>query len=146
MSRLIDADALLKDIKGRKTRSYPKGELEWTIEQQPTIEAVPVVHGYDLVSRKMVVQYLQEQQANVIIEKAKKGFVSDDVCDGMKSAVDAFMNFIVQAPSEEAVPVDRNRIIDEFARKAVERLEELNCEAWRKDILAIAEEMKGGAE
>ena len=40
--RLIDADALLKDIKGRKTRSYPKGELEWTIEQQPTIEAVLV--------------------------------------------------------------------------------------------------------
>lgn len=59
----------------------------------------------DLISRKMVVQYLQEQQSNVIIEKAKKGFVSDDVCDGMKSAVDAFMNFIVQVPSEEAVPV-----------------------------------------
>ena len=43
--RLIDADALMKDIKGRKTRSYPKGELEWTIEQQPTIEAAPVVYG-----------------------------------------------------------------------------------------------------
>ena len=43
--RLIDADALLKDIKGRKTRTYPKGELEWTIEQQPTIEAVPVMRG-----------------------------------------------------------------------------------------------------
>jgi hypothetical protein len=40
----------------------------------------------------------------------------------------------------------RNKAIDEFATKAIERLEELNCEAWRKDILAIAEELKGGAE
>ena len=59
----------------------------------------------DLISRKMVMEYLQEQQANVIIEKAKRGFVSADVCDGMKSAVDAFINFIVQAPSIEATPV-----------------------------------------
>jgi hypothetical protein len=43
--RLIDADKLMEYVKGRKTRNYPKGELEWTIEQLPTIEAVPVVHG-----------------------------------------------------------------------------------------------------
>ena len=38
----------------------------------------------DYISRKMVMKYLQEQQANVIIEKAKRGFVSEEVCDGMK--------------------------------------------------------------
>ena len=37
-------------------------------------------------------------------------------------------------------------IIDEFAQKAIERLEDMGCEAWRKDILAIVEEMKGGVE
>lgn len=40
--RLIDADTLMKDIKGYKLGKYPKGELEWKIEQQPTIEAAPV--------------------------------------------------------------------------------------------------------
>lgn len=43
--RLIDADKLMEYVKGRKTRNYPKGELEWTIKQMPTIEAVPAVHG-----------------------------------------------------------------------------------------------------
>lgn len=46
-------------------------------------------------------------------------------------------------PTIEAVQVDRNRIIDEFAQKAIERLEDMGCEAWRRDIMAIAEEMKG---
>lgn len=59
----------------------------------------------DYISRKMVMKYLQEQQANVIIEEHKHGFVSEDVCAGMHAAVNAFINFIVQAPSEEAVPV-----------------------------------------
>lgn len=120
MSDLISRSALLEEVKSLTVtvtglragkgvlHEYAKqyrDTLLRIINEQPAIKAVPVVHGYDLISRKMVVQYLQEQQANVIIEKAKKGFVSDDVCDGMKSAVDAFMNFIVQAPSEEAVPV-----------------------------------------
>ena len=47
--RLIDADKLMEYVKGRKTRNYPKGELEWTIEQLPTIEAVPAVHGRWLI-------------------------------------------------------------------------------------------------
>lgn len=59
----------------------------------------------DLISRKTVMKYLQEQQANVIIEKAKHGFVSEEVCDGMQAAVDAFINFIVQLPTIEAVPL-----------------------------------------
>lgn len=119
----------------------------------------------DLISRKMVVQYLQEQQANVIIEKAKKCFVSDDVCDGMKSAVDAFMNFIVQAPSEEAVPVvygcnnnQNYHEVDEFRCSVCG----LHLEDWSRHVYEDGEEiikeyvfkycpecgamMKGGAE
>lgn len=42
--------------------------------------------------------YLREQQANVIREKNKNGFVPADVCEGMGLAVDAFINFTVQAP------------------------------------------------
>ena len=49
----------------------------------------------DLISRNAVMDYLREQQANVIIEKNKNGFVNADVCDGMSSAIGAFMNFIV---------------------------------------------------
>lgn len=59
----------------------------------------------DLISRKVVMEYLQEQQAKVIIEKNKGGFVSKEVCDGMQSAVNAFMNFIVQCPT--AYDVDK---------------------------------------
>ena len=40
----------------------------------------------------------------------------------------------------------RNEAIDEFAQKAIERLEDMGCESWRRDIMVIAEEMKGGTE
>lgn len=66
----------------------------------------------DLISRSAVMDYLRERQANVIIEKNKTGFVLVDVCDGMNSAISAFMNFIVQLPT--AYDVD----------KVVERLKE----------------------
>lgn len=65
-----------------------------------------------LIDRNAVMDYLREQQANVIIEKNKNGFVNADVCDGMSSAIGAFMNFILQIPT--AYGVD----------KVVERLEE----------------------
>lgn len=52
----------------------------------------------DLISRNVVMDYLIEQQVNVIIEKNKNGFVNADICDGMSSAIGAFMNFIVQLP------------------------------------------------
>ena len=47
--------------------------------------------------------YLREQQANAILEKNKNGFVPADVCGGMELAVDAFMNFTVQAPAAYSV-------------------------------------------
>ena len=59
----------------------------------------------DLISRNAVMDYLREQKANVIIQKNKNGFVSADVCDGMSSAIEAFINFIVQAPT--AYDVDK---------------------------------------
>ena len=52
----------------------------------------------DLISRCAVMEYLRDQQENVITENNKKGFVSPDVCDGMNSAISAFMNFIEQMP------------------------------------------------
>lgn len=59
----------------------------------------------DLISRSAVMDYLREQQANVIIEKNKNGFVNTDVCDGMSSAICAFMNFIMMLPA--AYDVDK---------------------------------------
>lgn len=59
----------------------------------------------DLISRKAVMDYLQEQQANVIIEKNKNNPVTYDAAKGMLASVDAFMNFIVQAPT--AYDVDK---------------------------------------
>lgn len=53
----------------------------------------------DLISRTMIMDYLREQQANVIMEKNKNGFVPVDVCDGAESAISAFMNFVLQMPT-----------------------------------------------
>lgn len=64
----------------------------------------------DLISRSAVMDYLREQQANVIIGKNKNGFVSEDVCDGMISAIDAFMNFIVQMP----VFYSLDKVVEQF--------------------------------
>ena len=41
--RLIDADALIKSIKGYRLGKIPKGELEWKIENAPTVDAAEVV-------------------------------------------------------------------------------------------------------
>lgn len=77
----------------------------------------------DLISRNAVMDYLREQQANVIIEKNKNGFVNADICDGMSSAIGAFMNFILQVPT--AYDVD----------KVAERLEseKSGLTAWAED-------------
>lgn len=72
----------------------------------------------DLISRSMVMDYLREEQANVTMEKYKRGFVSADVCDGMSSAIEAFMNFIIQMP----VAYDIDNIIkdlEEYARSDI---------------------------
>ena len=69
----------------------------------------------DLISRKTVIEYLQEQHAKVIIEKHKDGFINEDVCSGMEASIDAFVNFIVKAPTVEAVPVVRGEWVETSA-------------------------------
>lgn len=52
----------------------------------------------EMIDREMILDYLREQQTNVIIEKHKNGFVNKDVCSGTESAISAFMNFILTCP------------------------------------------------
>lgn len=68
----------------------------------------------DLISRSMVMDYLKEQKTNVIAEKNKKGFVSEDVCDGMSSAIGAFMNFVEQAP----IAYDLDKVVKDLEEYA----------------------------
>ena len=66
----------------------------------------------DLISRKAVIDYLREQNNNVIIEKQKDGFVSEDICRGMESAISAFRNFILTLPTA----FDKEKVIDEIKK------------------------------
>lgn len=70
----------------------------------------------DLISRQMVMDYLRVQQAQVIMEKARKKAVTHEALKGMEASIEAFMNFINQIPT--AYDVD----------KVVEQLEELTGE------------------
>lgn len=54
-----------------------------------------------------------------------------------------FFNF--DSPVARVDEKSYNKAIDEFARLAVEKLEDMGCEAWRRDIEQIAERLKGGA-
>lgn len=64
----------------------------------------------DLISRKAIIDYLREQNNNVIIEKHKGGFVSEDTCRGMESAISAFRNFILTLPTA----FDKEKVIEEL--------------------------------
>lgn len=66
----------------------------------------------DLISRKAVMDYLREQNNNVIIEKHKDGFVSEDACRGMESAISAFRNFILTLPTA----FDKEKVIKDLGR------------------------------
>lgn len=68
----------------------------------------------DLISRSLVMDYLREQETNIITEKNKKGFVSADVCDGMISAIGAFKNYIMQVPAA----YDSDKVIKELEEYA----------------------------
>jgi small nuclear ribonucleoprotein (snRNP)-like protein len=69
----------------------------------------------DLISRKAVMDYLREQQANVIIEQNKENHVTYEATKGMLSSVDAFMNFIVQLPTV----YDVDRAVEQITKKAI---------------------------
>ena len=66
----------------------------------------------DLISRKEVLDYLREQNNNVIIEKHKGGFISEDTYRGMESAIDAFRNFILTLPTA----FDKEKVIEELQK------------------------------
>lgn len=68
----------------------------------------------DLISRKAVIDYLREQNNNVIIEKYKDGFVSEDTCRGMESAIRAFRNFILTLPTA----FDKEKVITEMKKNS----------------------------
>ena len=68
----------------------------------------------DLISRSIVMDYLREQETNIITEKNKKGFVSADVCDGMISAIGALKNYIMQVPAA----YDSDKVIKELEEYA----------------------------
>ena len=131
MSRLIDADRMKKvsEIQMANFNSI-EGVREW-VDRQPTIDAVPVVRG------------------EWVFDKYTAKFGKPYRCSNCNEEFGDTYNFCPNCGASMKGGIQnsyRNSIIDELARKAIERLEEMSCEAWRKDIMAIAEEMKGGVE
>ena len=129
MSRLIDADRMKKvpEIQMANFNSI-EGVREW-VDRQPTIEAVPVVYG-EWIFDKYTAKFGKPYRCSNCNEEFGDTY---SFCPNCWSR----MNSGTQNSS-------RNRIIDEFAQKAIERLEDMGCEAWQRDILAIAEEKNGG--
>ena len=65
----------------------------------------------DLISRKAVLDYLKEQNNNLLKEKQKNGFVvSTEACRGMESALIAFRSFILAQP----MAFDKEKVIEEL--------------------------------
>lgn len=85
----------------------------------------------DFISRQMVMDYLREQQAHVIVEKAKKQkAVPYEACKGMEAGIEAFMNFINQIPTaydvdkvvrqiEKIMEDETIRFADQVVRKSI---------------------------
>lgn len=66
----------------------------------------------DLISRKAVIDYLREQNNNVIMEKHKDGFISQDTFSGMESAISAFRNFILTLTTA----FDKGKVIEKLMK------------------------------
>lgn len=98
----------------------------------------------DLISRKAVLDYLKEQNNNLLKEKQKNGFVvSTEACRGMESALIAFRSFILSQPTA----FDKEKVIEEL-RGQIELISYNPMTAGRyikKDrVIKIVE--KGGIE
>ena len=96
----------------------------------------------DLICKSALLEEVKSLRVTVTGLRAGKGVLHEYA----KQYRDTISRIINEQPASEVALVERNKIIDEFALKAIERLEDMGCEAWRKDILAIAEEMKGRGE
>ncbi len=68
----------------------------------------------DLISRKAVLDYLKEQNNNLLMEKQKNGVVSTEACRGMESALIAFRSFILAQP----MAFDKEKVIVEFRKRS----------------------------
>lgn len=66
----------------------------------------------DLISRKAVMDYLREKQANIIIEKYKENLLTHEATIEM---LDAFMNFIVTMP----VAYDVDKVVEQLNKTQV---------------------------
>lgn len=64
----------------------------------------------DLISKKAVLDYLKEQNNNLLMEKQKNGVVSTEACRGMESALIAFRSFILSQPTA----FDKEKVIKEL--------------------------------
>lgn len=97
----------------------------------------------DLISRKAVLDYLKEQNNNLLMEKQKNGVVSTEACRGMESALIAFRSFILSQPTA----FDKEKVAEEL-RGQIELISYNPMTAGRyikKDrVIKIVE--KGGIE
>jgi len=90
----------------------------------------------DLISRKVVMDYLREQQAMIIIEKNKNNSVSNHYIPEIQESIQTFMNFIVQVPTA----YDVDKVINELEH-AKEVTPRLSARATYKDAIEV---VKGG--
>ena len=66
----------------------------------------------DLISRSAVMDFLREEQANLIIAK-NTGKLNKELSTGALTAVEAVIDFVVQAPSA----YDIDKVIDQLILK-----------------------------
>jgi hypothetical protein len=84
--------------------------------------------------------------ADALLKRLSKLWGIPDDWDGDIEPLceDAF-TLIEEAPTIELADI-RNNIIDEASEKLIQLLEELDCEAFRRDVFDIAKQMKGDVE
>lgn len=67
----------------------------------------------DLISRRLVMDYLREQQSNVIMEKAKENPVTYEATKAIECSISAFMNFIITMPTA----YDADKVVEQLEKE-----------------------------
>lgn len=97
----------------------------------------------DLISRSALLEEVKSLTVTVMGLRAGKGVLHEYA----KQYRDTILRIINEQPAIEAEQVVQTiKIIDEFAKKVIEQLKEIECEAWKNEVLKIAEKMKEGDE